>query len=167
LGPPIGSNSSPASQERLEARRQLLTGDLHLKQNNFPSAIAMYEKAWLAYSKLLDDPKAADADQQRVILEAVEALSKLGQCYAGQGDLERARKVQEELAQRAKKSGQSEGKTTTGAASQLPAKLIVSASKKLLDQVGSGKMSFDEFKKAATVQYLDFTAKTEKEPAKP
>ena len=38
----------------------------------------------------------------------------------------------------------------------LPAKLIVSATKKLLDQVGSGKMTFEEFHKAATVDFQTF-----------
>jgi hypothetical protein len=37
------------------------------------------------------------------------------------------------------------------AASSVPAKLIVSASKKLLDQVGSGKITLEEFKKEVTV----------------
>ena len=40
----------------------------------------------------------------------------------------------------------------------LPAKLIVSASKKLVDDVGSGKMSFEDFKKAVSVEYLTFPA---------
>src|SRR5262249_2913107 len=117
------------------------------------------------YRKLLDDPKGGGGDQ-RLQLETVELLSKLGQCFALQGDVERARKVAEELTQRSRKIGQPEGKTAPSA-TPLPAKLIVSASKKLLDQVGSGKMSFEEFKKAATVQFLDFSEKTEKEPAKP
>ena len=45
----------------------------------------------------------------------------------------------------------------------LPAKLIISASKEQLNQVGSGKLSFEEFKKAASVQYLTFKAAA-KEP---
>jgi hypothetical protein len=38
----------------------------------------------------------------------------------------------------------------------LPGKMIVSATKRLLDQVGSGKLSFEDFKKQASVQYLTF-----------
>ena len=38
----------------------------------------------------------------------------------------------------------------------LPSKLIISAPKKLLDDVASGKMSFEEFKKAVSVEYLTF-----------
>jgi hypothetical protein len=166
-GPSGTSSSTATSPERTEARRLLLMGELHVKQNQVPQAIEVYEKAWGTYRNLLEDPKLAGAPpDQRLQLEAVEVLSKLGQCFAMQGDAERARKVAEELTQRSRKIGQAEGKTSSGT-STLPAKLIVSASKKLLDQVGSGKMTFDEFKKAATVQYLDFSAKTEKEPAKP
>jgi tetratricopeptide (TPR) repeat protein len=162
--PPGKAGTSP---ERMEARRQLYLGDLHVKQNQIPQAIEVLEKAWGTYRNLLEDPKLAGAPaDQRLQLEAVEVLSKLGQCFALQGDNERARKVAEELTQRSRKIGQAEGKTSPGA-SALPSKLIVTASKKLLDQVGAGKMTFDEFKKASTVQYLDFSAKTEKEPAKP
>ena len=35
----------------------------------------------------------------------------------------------------------------------MPNKLVVTASKKLLDDVGAGKISFEEFCKAATVEY--------------
>jgi hypothetical protein len=167
-GQPGTPSTSGQSQERIEARRQLLMGDLHLKQNGPQSAIEMYEKAWLAYRKLLDEePKAASATPDwQLHLEAVELLGKLGQCYRSKGDVERTRKVVDYLALLGQKAGQPEGKAAS-VAGPLPAKLIVSASKKVLDQVGSGKLSFDEFKKAATVQYLDFSVKTEKEPAKP
>jgi hypothetical protein len=36
----------------------------------------------------------------------------------------------------------------------LPRKLIISAPKNLLDQVGAGKITFDEFKQAVTVQSI-------------
>jgi hypothetical protein len=41
---------------------------------------------------------------------------------------------------------------TLAVAPTLPSKLIVTASKKLLDEVGSGKTSFEAFCKAATVE---------------
>ena len=44
----------------------------------------------------------------------------------------------------------------------LPAKLVVSASKKALDAVAAGKMSFEEFKKAANVEYLSFPSAEKK-----
>ena len=39
---------------------------------------------------------------------------------------------------------------------ELPAKLIISAPKRLLDEVGTGKMSLAEFKKAASIEFLTF-----------
>jgi hypothetical protein len=44
------------------------------------------------------------------------------------------------------------------AASPLPARLIITASKRLLDQVGAGKMSLEDFKKAATMEHLTFSS---------
>jgi hypothetical protein len=167
-GPPGTSSPSGLSQERIEAHRQLLTGDLHAKQNQMQNAIELYEKAWVTYRKLLDEERKAGGatSDLQLNLEVAELLGKLGQCYRAQGDSEKARRIVTYLAGVGQKTGLVDSPPPAGA-SPLPAKLIVSASKKLLDQVGAGKMSFDEFKKAATVQYLDFAAKTDKEPAKP
>jgi hypothetical protein len=41
-------------------------------------------------------------------------------------------------------------------AAVLPGKLILTVSKKNLNQVGTGKMSFEDFKKAASVEFLSF-----------
>jgi hypothetical protein len=49
-------------------------------------------------------------------------------------------------------------KPTETKATPLPSKLVITASKKLLDDVGSGKMSFDDFKKAVSVEYVTFPA---------
>jgi hypothetical protein len=44
-----------------------------------------------------------------------------------------------------------------------PTKLIVSAQKKLLDQVGSGKMNLEEFKKEVMMEYSGPTNSDKKE----
>ena len=41
---------------------------------------------------------------------------------------------------------------------------VVPATKKVLDQVGSGKMTFDEFRKAATVDYTGGEKEKDKDP---
>ena len=60
---------------------------------------------------------------------------------------------------RAKPASPAQGHGRQGNAPALPNKLIISASKRLLDQVGTGKISFEEFKKSVSVQYLDFSQK--------
>ncbi len=47
----------------------------------------------------------------------------------------------------------------TPPAAPLPIKLIVSAPKKLLDQVKEGKISFEEFRRQASVETLTFDGK--------
>ena len=41
-------------------------------------------------------------------------------------------------------------------ATPLPSRLLVSASKQLLDAVAAGKISFEEFRQAATVEWQHF-----------
>jgi tetratricopeptide (TPR) repeat protein len=45
----------------------------------------------------------------------------------------------------------------------LPGKLIISAKKRLVDQVGSGKISFEEFRRQASVEHLPFGPRSGKQ----
>jgi hypothetical protein len=126
------------------ARDQQLLGDLHVKNGRLEDAIQAYTKA---LSVLGDDlNKPLTALQQHA--EALEELyDKLVQTTAKSGKADVTRKLVERLNEwkKAKQSGPKPG--------ALPARLTLSAPKKLLDQVGKDKLTFEEFKKAATVEY--------------
>jgi hypothetical protein len=145
-------------------RDYMLLGDLLLKQGKAQEAVAAYVNA----GKLLDATSPANGPK------AEEQLRKLAQAYLAAGDVKNARSALDQLSRAdrgpaAKQSQPPAPKGGSGAKSAEapkptppPAKLIVSATKKVLDQVGSGKMSFEDFKKAATVQYLDFAPAAQK-----
>jgi len=42
----------------------------------------------------------------------------------------------------------------------LPSKLIISAPKRLLDQVGAGKIPYADFRRQATIDYFGFSDKS-------
>jgi hypothetical protein len=142
------------------ARDYLLLGDLLLKQGKAQEAVAAYTNA----GKLLDSSSPADP------AKADEQLRKLAQAHLAAGDVKNARAALDQLALARAAQGPGAKANQTGAPkggsnarpaeapkpTPPPAKLIVSATKKVLDQAGSGKLSFEDFKKAATVQFLDF-----------
>jgi hypothetical protein len=47
-------------------------------------------------------------------------------------------------------------------AAALPSKLIISASKKLLAEVGAGKISFEDFTKGVSAEFVNFNEKPAK-----
>jgi hypothetical protein len=153
----------------------VLLGDLHLRQEQYGTAVDAYQKALmqfltgLKYRNPIDTPAA----RQEVSEQARTLLSKLAQAQTGAGKLdearatlERAQKVLQDLA--AEGAAQTRPALTTKAPpARLPAKLIVSAPKGLLDAVGSGKMEFETFRQQVSVEYLTFDADkdAEKKPA--
>jgi hypothetical protein len=152
-GTTTAARSTPSS-----ARDYLLLGDLLLKQGKAQEAVAAYTNA----GKLLETGSPAEGEK------AEEQLRKLAQAYLAAGDVKGARTALDQLArsERSAAAKASQAPAAKGSSNARPAetpkptpppaKLIVSATKQVLDQVGSGKMSFEDFKKAATVQYLDF-----------
>src|SRR5262249_46442921 len=116
--------------------------------------------------------KFADTTRQDWLLNILatsELHGKLAQAYLALGDEERALQATKrfvEVARNAERTAQSgraapgtpAPKRTEAGANPLPAKLIISVPKTLLDQVGNGKISFAEFKKGAAVEYLPLAA---------
>jgi tetratricopeptide (TPR) repeat protein len=158
-----GMADDPAAGFMGEGRKHSLLGDLHMKQAQFQQARDMYAKAVDTCKKALEKRgttgyRSADL---LVELELVEHLTKLGQAYQGQGQNEQARKILQEITQitqRTSGAAQTGSKPPAGTTPKpLPNRLIISVSKKLLGEVGKGKMGVDEFRKNATVQYLDFS----------
>jgi tetratricopeptide (TPR) repeat protein len=120
-------------------------GDLHMKQGKAKEAIEAYQKAM-------------EKEPKRDVI-----LNKLIQANVAANNYTKAQELLKNAKDLAKQptlvSPESAKPPTpaTASAPALPAKLLISAPKKLLDLAGGGKISFDEFKKAATVEYLTFS----------
>jgi hypothetical protein len=140
-----GGGSSPTTSSDYE-----LLGDLRLKQGQGSDALRAYQQAL-----------AKSSDNQ----EAAALYLKLAQLYLTvQKDELQAQQAlhtaQELLSQTHEKNvspNLDKNVSTPTPPSPLPARLIITAPKRLLTQVGSGKMSLDDFKKAASVEHLSFS----------
>jgi tetratricopeptide (TPR) repeat protein len=123
-----------------------LLGDLHQKQGKAAEAVKAYRQA---------------LEQNRDANAAPTLYRKLAQALLSEGKDDEARQVLTRLLDQRKKEQAAPkpppATVTEGKPSSVPAKLIVSASKTLLDQVGAGKMSLEEFEKAATVEHVNGT----------
>ena len=127
------------------AKDNILLGDLQHKQGKYKEAVEAYKNAL----KNLDPDKDQETYRQVSI--------KLAQVLLSQGEAEEAKKLLEKaLEKKAPKEVAKPPEQPQPVATPLPAKLIISAPKKLLDQVGEGKITLEEFKKQATVDYQNF-----------
>lgn len=125
---------NPAADLPAPAKDNIVLGDLNLRQGRFQEAIKDYLKAAQALGTA-DPAKWAAPDLAR----------KLAQAYLGASNIVEAKRWLEIA-----------GKIdvhTTKQAPATPSRLTITAGKSLLDRVGSGKMSFDEFRRAATVEH--------------
>jgi tetratricopeptide (TPR) repeat protein len=168
-----------SSGAKSDAQNLMLLGDLNMKQGRYKEAAAAYQKA-------LDDHRQSNRslaaygvsllqngeDWRRELrgeIAAVELASKFAQAALAAGNPDDALKALQEVAQysnrleRISKIWKEEVRPNPGnkpsaktAPLPLPAKLIITAPKRLLDQVGAGKITFEEFKITASVQYLNF-----------
>jgi tetratricopeptide (TPR) repeat protein len=160
--PSAGSGFDPTAPE---VRSNVLLGDLHLKQKEPARAVEAYQKALELLQKELHlrrwlDAGAATTAEQQKLYTAIELHTKLAQAQLLAGDNDSARKSLEAVTNLAKSVEQLAAKGAKAPAAKdaipLPSRLIISVPKKVLDQAGSGKMTFDEFRKAAKVEYLKF-----------
>jgi hypothetical protein len=158
----IGSGAAPAESFR-EAQ---LLGDLHLKQGRAKEAA----EAYLTMLKKLGmdaDGKAekwappVEVNDLLATVELLQGFAKAKLALKESDAAHNALKLAEGLEKRAQDltgGAANPGPPAPPAGARLPSKLVVTASKKQLDQIGSGKMTFDEFRQAATVEYLTFPA---------
>jgi hypothetical protein len=162
--PASGTNpaNDPNAALLLEIRNGQLLGDLHFKVGKYTDAVAAYKIALEKMAKAAP-PHKATSDDVPALLAAVDLFNALAKAQVAAGDSDAGRQALENAARLTKDAAALTGAAdkTGAAASPLPAKLIVTASKKLLDQVGDGKMTFEEFRKAATVEYLTFPPEAE------
>lgn len=128
----------------------VLLGDLCLKQDKVNDAVTAYESALRLLAK--GAPTNGTASK-------AEVYKKLLQALAAKGDMPALRKATEEYEaavqeHKAAAAGQKAEKTPKP--EPLPGKMIITVSKKLLEQTRATNGSFEDFRKAASVEYLSF-----------
>ena len=135
---PAGASTESLATAPSTAHDYQLLGDLHLRQGQGKTAVDAYHRA------LELSPETGDSTLHQ----------KLAQAYLSIGDLENARKEFDELDKRHKRQASKVDGAAKPDEPRLPAKLIIFAPKKLLEQAGAGKISLEEFKKGATIDNL-------------
>jgi len=142
-----GGSTSSADQNSSDYE---LLGDLHLKQGQGVDALRAYQQAL-----------AKSADSQH----AAAVYLKMAQLYLtvqkDEAEAKQAMDHARELLAQANPAKKSVPKAAP-AASPLPSRLIITAPKRLLDQMGAGKISLVEFKKGVTVEHLTFDGSQKK-----
>ncbi|QEL15910.1 tetratricopeptide repeat protein [Limnoglobus roseus] len=158
---PKPSANGPATTFGLTAdeAKQIVLGDLHLKQGKNEEAVKAYEAALARYGMPtvtitpLKGAKYADvqAAAQEVQKSVTTAYRSLAQAYIGVGNLDAAKRALE-LAQglKVELSG-----AKTGAATPVPAKILLTVKKGHLD--AAEKLSPAEFRKGVTVEMVGMT----------
>jgi hypothetical protein len=137
--------AAASSTSRTPGQDYELLGDLHLKQGKAAEAERAYQQA-IGESK---------SSQRTVAL-----WGKYAQALLSEGKVEEAQRILEQALNERKKEQPNPpqpAQPRDGTQPALPGKLIITASKKLLDQATGGKMSLDDFQKAAAVEYVNLS----------
>jgi hypothetical protein len=152
-----GERQTGPTAPSTEVKNEVLLADLHVKQGRYAEAARIYREALVKQmNALAPADKRTTTDVQRLLV-AGEVANRLAQALLAQGQNDEARAIMssgQKIADAAVKLADSLKGRPARSGLSLPAQLIVSAPKKLLDQVSSGKMSFEEFRKAATIEYV-------------
>lgn len=175
LGRIYQSSEDVASRSPSTLREYVLLGDLHVKQGKTQAALDAYRDAAAVLGEVAQFTidKDASADDARAQLEQaqqqiIQLYAKLAHVQALLGRHEEARatmqKVAEGMARLKVRIGDAVVDVTVNdtsdkvlgeakkSAARLPVKLIVSAPKKLLLEVGEGAISLEEFKKQLSIE---------------
>jgi hypothetical protein len=162
--PPPGAPANPSTASDYE-----LLGDLQLKHGHVKEAIVAYKQAG---QKLADPSKAGP-----LYIKLGQAYLVLGQETSGV-PAEVAVKRAIDFLKRSQGSGASdaqiagvialltraqEAQALAAKAAAVPAQLVISAPKDLLDQVGAGKISFEDFRRRATVDHRPLAVSDKKD----
>jgi tetratricopeptide (TPR) repeat protein len=151
----LRESAARALAEASSPRDYELLGDLHRKQGQNQEALRAYQKA---------------ADKNPDAQHAAAMYLKMAQLYLtvehdeaqARTAMDRAREILASLAVISKEPAKPNER-----GSSLPSRLIISVPKRLLDMVGSGKMSVADFKKAAIVEHLSFDGANKPEASDP
>lgn len=138
----IGEKAQPKAESPKQVKDLELQGDLHLRQGNLKEAVAAYEKGLKASSSLA----AKKTFYRKLSLGYFQ--------FEDPRSMEYMKKYEEAKA------------APQAPARQWPKRLIVSATKGVLDRVAANTMTFEEFRSAAQVEYQFFPAVREKDKPK-
>jgi hypothetical protein len=142
---PAGDSATPAQPAPARpsslstVRDYRLLGEVSEKKGNYDEAVRAYEAA-----------VQLAAGDRTYAQEVREMYRKMAQAHLAKGDVDAARKVLDKAAALPRQPA----KPKPAGAASLPAKLILSAPKGLLDQVGAKRIGFEEFVKQVTLHYF-------------
>jgi hypothetical protein len=144
--------------QRVDAANYANLGDMRMRQGRPNEAADAYQKALALYQQLM----AADAkfplvqnSNVRNLTVLAEGYGKLADALVAQGKHAEAQSALERFARYAPRSMTTEGLAAffeIPKSAQLPSKILISATKSLLEQVGSGKMNLEEFKNSVAIE---------------
>jgi hypothetical protein len=142
----------------VEATNFANLGDQRLKQGREKEAIDSYEKAietlrQIAQAKRHAGASTKDLQGERDLIS--DLFTKQARAYLALGEADKAYNLLQKIA---RDNTRAQGKKIipdeTPPRVSLPGKLTISAPKQMLQQVGSGKMTFEDFKKGTRVEYF-------------
>jgi hypothetical protein len=119
-----------------------LLGDLHMKQGKVQEALQAFTRAHR---------------ESRSGEKKTQLLRRIAQVYLALGKDAEAAHILEAL-RKGEKKLPDDKKNGKARAADLPPKLIITVSKKLIESAAANKLTFAEFRKQAKVQYLNFPA---------
>jgi tetratricopeptide (TPR) repeat protein len=141
-GQPAQSRLTPKNENESKVVDLELLGDLHMKQGHYGQARDAFREA------LARKPGRAQAEM---------LARKLAQAYLMLDKVEEARAALDQAIALVKEGTDVKDKPVSKPATAvLPVKLIVSAPKNLLDQAGEKRVTFEEFRRRASVETLRF-----------
>jgi len=128
-----------------------LLGDLHLRQRQYTQAQEAFQKA------LTQEPKGDPKQLAEVFRKLAETKLQTGKLEEAKAMIESAVTYERQANDDAAGKGRTE--TTSAPMQRTPAKMIITSSKRHLDEVGAGKISLDEFRKQLKVELIPHLAK--------
>jgi tetratricopeptide (TPR) repeat protein len=160
--PPIRVGEQQPAQAQggtAELENWLSLGDLHFRQGKHASALQAFTKAAEAREKTLarltSDKQATRQEKVQALLSLAELYTKVAQCHFAMGDKEAAHKALAKATQYTQDVGQgaeAPGHPDQAVSRMLPQQLVISVPKRLLDEVGSGKITYDQFSRQAGIE---------------
>jgi tetratricopeptide (TPR) repeat protein len=143
---------SPGTKTPASLRDYELLGDRLLKEGKAREAIRAFQQALN-----LNPPAKQTASLYRKIAQADLIIEDDA---AAKKALEMAAENLKQASEGPKESGSSSagGSGKAPSSPRLPAKLIIAAPKRLLDQMAAGGIRFEDFRKQAGIEYLGFAA---------
>lgn len=162
-GGTAGAAKDLRATAREEAQKAVMLGDLHVKQGQTAQAAELYRKALEVLHKI-ENP-ASDWE-----MEIMELTVKWSRLMVALGKKDEATEALKRVAERVERFTKSRVQAKSAKESEeipLASRLILRVPKKVLDQMGTGKMTYEDFRKSSTIEHLSFEKKTEGALPKP